>query len=58
MIAVENALTSLSDDIATTRRVIDAQKAPVVLVGHSYGGVSQPTLSRDSSSRPAMGESK
>jgi pimeloyl-ACP methyl ester carboxylesterase len=38
VIAVENPLTSLSDDIATTKRVIDAQKAPVVLVGHSYGG--------------------
>lgn len=27
VIAVENPLTSLSDDIATTKRVIDAQKA-------------------------------
>jgi pimeloyl-ACP methyl ester carboxylesterase len=29
---------SLANDIATTQRVIDAQKGPVVLVGHSYGG--------------------
>jgi pimeloyl-ACP methyl ester carboxylesterase len=36
--AVQNPLTSLADDVATTRRVIDAQKGPVVLVGHSYGG--------------------
>jgi len=36
--AVQNALGSLADDIATTRRVIDAQKGAVVLVGHSYGG--------------------
>ena len=38
VIAVQNPLTSLSDDVATTKRVIDAQKAPVVVVGHSYGG--------------------
>ena len=36
--AVQNRLTSLADDVATTRRVIDAQTGPVVLVGHSYGG--------------------
>jgi pimeloyl-ACP methyl ester carboxylesterase len=38
VIAVQNALTSLVDDIATTKRVIDAQSGPVVVVGHSYGG--------------------
>lgn len=36
--AVQNPLTSLADDIATTRRVVDAQGGPVILVGHSYGG--------------------
>ncbi|MEP1061295.1 MULTISPECIES: alpha/beta fold hydrolase [Cyanophyceae] len=36
--AVQNPLTSLSDDIAMTKRVIDVQKGPVVVVGHSYGG--------------------
>jgi pimeloyl-ACP methyl ester carboxylesterase len=36
--AVQNPLDSLDGDIATTQRVIDAQKGPVVLVGHSYGG--------------------
>jgi pimeloyl-ACP methyl ester carboxylesterase len=36
--AVQNPLTSLSDDVATTKRVIDAQQGPVVVVGHSYGG--------------------
>jgi pimeloyl-ACP methyl ester carboxylesterase len=30
---------SLADDVAVTRRVIDAQAGPVILVGHSYGGV-------------------
>lgn len=39
VIAVQNPLTSLDDDIATTKRVIDAQKGPVVVVGHSYGGI-------------------
>jgi pimeloyl-ACP methyl ester carboxylesterase len=36
--AVQNPLTSLPDDVATTKRVIDGQKGPVVVVGHSYGG--------------------
>ncbi|MBV8860196.1 MAG: alpha/beta hydrolase [Acidobacteria bacterium] len=39
VIAVQNPLSSLADDIATTKRVIDAQKGPVVVVGHSYGGL-------------------
>jgi pimeloyl-ACP methyl ester carboxylesterase len=38
VIAVQNPLTSLADDVATTKRVIDAQSGPVVVVGHSYGG--------------------
>src|SRR5438445_156318 len=38
VIAVQNPLTSLPDDVATTKRVIDAQTGSVVLVGHSYGG--------------------
>jgi pimeloyl-ACP methyl ester carboxylesterase len=38
VIAVQNPLTSLTDDVATTKRVIEAQKRPVVVVGHSYGG--------------------
>jgi pimeloyl-ACP methyl ester carboxylesterase len=38
VIAVQNPLTSLADDVATTKRVIDAQKGPVLVVGHSYGG--------------------
>ena len=36
--AVENPLTSFETDIATTKRVIEAQKGPTVVVGHSYGG--------------------
>lgn len=29
---------SLADDVEATRRIIDAQDGPVILVGHSYGG--------------------
>jgi pimeloyl-ACP methyl ester carboxylesterase len=36
---VQNPTLSLTDDVAVTRRVIDAQSGPVILVGHSYGGV-------------------
>src|SRR6266478_7001996 len=36
---VQNPTTSLADDVAATKRVIAEQKGPVVLVGHSYGGV-------------------
>ena len=36
--AVQNPLKSLEEDVATTKRVIDAQKGDVILVGHSYGG--------------------
>ena len=35
---VQNPTISLADDVAATRRIIDAQTDPVVLVGHSYGG--------------------
>jgi len=34
----QNPTISLADDVAVTRRVIDAEPGPVVLVGHSYGG--------------------
>lgn len=36
---VQNPTISLADDVAFTRRVIDSHTGPVVLVGHSYGGV-------------------
>jgi pimeloyl-ACP methyl ester carboxylesterase len=35
---VQNPTISLADDVAVTKRVIDAQREPVILVGHSYGG--------------------
>jgi pimeloyl-ACP methyl ester carboxylesterase len=36
---VQNPTVSLGDDVAVTKRAIAAQKGPVLLVGHSYGGV-------------------
>ena len=36
---VQNPTLSLADDVAVTKRAIDAQSEPVILVGHSYGGV-------------------
>jgi pimeloyl-ACP methyl ester carboxylesterase len=36
---VQNPTITLDGDVAATRRVIDAQDGPVLLVGHSYGGV-------------------
>ena len=38
VVAVQNPLTSFADDVAAAKRVIDAQKGPVVLVGHSWAG--------------------
>jgi pimeloyl-ACP methyl ester carboxylesterase len=35
---VQNPTISLADDVAATRRIIEAQTGPVILVGHSYGG--------------------
>ena len=39
VVSVQNPLTSLADDVAATRRVLDMQTGPVVLVGHSWGGM-------------------
>lgn len=39
VVAVQNPLTSLADDVAATKRAIDAQSGPVILVGHSWAGV-------------------
>jgi len=36
---VQNPTVSLADDVAVTRRALAAQNGPVILVGHSYGGV-------------------
>jgi len=36
---VQNSTISLADDVAVTKRVLAKQRMPVILVGHSYGGV-------------------
>ena len=36
---VQNPTSSLADDVAATKRIVQAQNGPVILVGHSYGGV-------------------
>jgi pimeloyl-ACP methyl ester carboxylesterase len=36
---VQNPTTSLADDVAATRQILAQIKGPIVLVGHSYGGV-------------------
>jgi pimeloyl-ACP methyl ester carboxylesterase len=36
---VQNPTVSLADDVAFTRRALAAHTTPVILVGHSYGGV-------------------
>lgn len=38
VVSVQEPLSSLKDDVAATRRVINQQNGPVVLVGHSWGG--------------------
>jgi len=35
---VGNPNTGFADDVAATKRVLDRQNGPVLLVGHSYGG--------------------
>lgn len=39
VVSVQNPLSSLADDTAATKRAIEQQSGPVVLVGHSWGGV-------------------
>ena len=36
---VQNPTLSLADDVAVTKRALATQNGPVILVGHSYGGV-------------------
>ena len=36
---VQNPTLSLADDVAATKRTVARERGPVILVGHSYGGV-------------------
>ena len=38
VVAVQNPLTSLADDVAATKRTVALQDGPTILVGHSWGG--------------------
>lgn len=40
-------LTSTEDDIAAVQRIVDIQDGPMLLVGHSYGGVVISEVGRD-----------
>src|SRR6478672_6961893 len=35
---VQNPTISLQDDVAVTKRMLETQDGPTILVGHSYGG--------------------
>jgi pimeloyl-ACP methyl ester carboxylesterase len=39
VIAVQNPLTSLANDVTAAKRAIDLMDGPVLLVAHSYGGM-------------------
>jgi len=39
VVIVQPPMTSLQDDVAATKRILDQQQGPSILVGHSYGGM-------------------
>src|SRR6516165_5403920 len=39
VVAVQNPLSSLADDVAVTERAIAQMNGPVILVGHSWAGM-------------------
>jgi pimeloyl-ACP methyl ester carboxylesterase len=47
VIAPQFAMTSLGDDVARLREVLEFQDGPTVVVGHSYGGQVMTALGRD-----------
>lgn len=67
VLAVQNPTRSLADDVAATRRAIDAVEGSVVLVGHSWGGTVITEAGNDPKVKalvyvavfaPAVGQSK
>ena len=40
VVAVQLPLTSIADDLAVTKRLISSIEGPIVLVGHSWGGMA------------------
>jgi pimeloyl-ACP methyl ester carboxylesterase len=47
-------LTSLADDVARLRQVLDFQDGPTVVVGHSYGGQIMTALGEDAHNVAAL----
>ncbi len=43
-------LTSLADDVARLRQVLEFQDGPVIIAGHSYGGQVMTALAQDARS--------
>jgi pimeloyl-ACP methyl ester carboxylesterase len=39
VVAVQNPLISFADEVAATKRIIELQDGPILLVAHSWGGV-------------------
>jgi len=52
--AVQNPLSSFAEDVATTKRLVDGQAGPVVVVGHSYGGAVITAAAADNSRVKAL----
>jgi pimeloyl-ACP methyl ester carboxylesterase len=50
VIAPQFPLTSLADDVARLRQVLEFQDGPTIVVGHSYGGQVMTALGRDAPS--------
>lgn len=48
---VQMPLTSTEDDIAAVQRIVDIQDGPMLLVGHSYGGIVISEVGMDSDVR-------
>jgi pimeloyl-ACP methyl ester carboxylesterase len=53
-IAVQQPLSSIPDDVAKVRSVLDELEGPVVLVGHSFGGVVITQAAHDAANVSAL----
>src|ERR1700740_2148371 len=50
---VQDPLTSLEEDVAATKRILERHAGQCILVGHSYGGASSPRLAPTPTSQPS-----
>src|SRR5260370_7758407 len=51
---VQEPLTSLEEDVAATRRILDQQDGPTILVAHSYGGTLIPRAATTPTTPPPV----